>query len=377
MKKIVILGNVNNKWIFEYVNNVLLDDDTQVFILSEEEKHKSYFDGFSNIKVFMCMPNIIIQRMRLGMILYGYNVMQILRRIGKVDCIHIQYASLRKLFLLRFLHDYSSKIVVTYWGSDLLRVSERILKIHDKWLKNADIVTVGSSSMEEYFVQKFSSAIQEKLRVVRFGVPGIEPIMDMNPNIETLKRKWGVPPKKVVLTIGYNGSKQQNHIPVINAIGKLDKDIRDKLFLLLPMTYGMTEEYLNTVINSADSYHFDYLILKEYVSSPLMAELCYITDVFIHAQNTDAFSATVQEFLCAEKLLLNPIWIQYHELDTEKVFYLKYNSFDEIAGIIFSYLANGLSEDELKALKRNRKIICDLSSWKKLRENWRTILYMK
>ena len=76
------------------------------------------------------------------------------------------------------------------------------------------------------------------------------------------------------------------------------------------MTYAVNEEYsLRVKDEMNDSCEFEVSILEDYLTPDQMAELFVKSDCMIHAQITDALSASVQEILYAGKLVFNPEWL--------------------------------------------------------------------
>ena len=110
--------------------------------------------------------------------------------------------------------------------------------------------------------------------------------------------------------------------------------------------------------------------IEEFLNDNNLGKLRESTDVFIHAQKTDASSASVQEYLYARKVVYNPVWIQYRDLKDNNVFYFEYNDYDELVKKLESYLHTGLSEQELENISKNSDIIWNLSSWDSVSKKW-------
>ena len=141
------------------------------------------------------------------------------------------------------------------------------------------------------------------------------------------------------------------------------------------MTYGVRDaDYISEVDLYLKGVNISgYIILKDYMNGEECARLNCVTDVFVHAQTTDAFSASVQEFLYAGKLVLNPSWIRYDEHEERGIFYLKYDSFDLLDECINSAIV-GLSCGMYKSkLEKNREILHDFTSWEVVTPSWRRL----
>jgi hypothetical protein len=292
------------------------------------------------------------------------------KKMGKFDALHIHYVNKRKLVASRLIRHNTNQVIVTFWGSDLLGKTREELLSFEKYLTKVDKITLGSSEMSSYFNGIFSDSIRKKASVIRFGVNSLEPIYNMEDNTNRLKEKWKIPLDKKVITIGYNGSERQNHNKVIKSIINIDKLEKKDLYLLLPMTYGLTSKYLSIIEENLNQTGIEYRILKDYLNSNEIAEICSITDIFVHAQDTDAFSASVQEYLCAGTIVLNPSWISYKELIDEDVKYWEYQSYDDLKKMLQYLLTDGISDDDRQCLILNKEKMYKLSSWSLLKEKW-------
>ena len=66
--------------------------------------------------------------------------------------------------------------------------------------------------------------------------------------------------------------------------------------------------------NSTESIANEQL-LRQLLDEEKMAKLRCISDIMLHAQPTDAFSASVQECLYCGAIVFNGAWLVYNELD--------------------------------------------------------------
>lgn len=359
---IVILGDPNSIWIKRYINNVLKEKSNKVYIFTENTWNNDnvYND---NVKIINCKIKEIYRKLRLASVIYGIHFLQWINKNDEIDCMHIHFVNNRKLIALLLTHKKIKKIIVTFWGSDLLRSDVINKHYFKKCYQYIDNISVGSNQMKEYFINNSKICMGEKVQVVRFGVDGIDTINEL---INSYKKAND----NICVAIGYNGSKQQNHLTVIEEISKLPKKLREKLILILPMTYGLNKNYYFDVKQKLDSLGINYKIYTEYLNSTEMSKIELEADIFIHAQKSDALSASVQEFLAAGTIVLNPKWIEYEELKDNDVFYYEYNSNSDISEILLSILNNGISEEVRKKLKDNINIMVNMSSWRTLIDEW-------
>lgn len=371
MKHIAILGDPSSIWIKTYVNEVFENDSDSIVIFTDKPVNEETQNFYSNkIKIISCSNKKIVKKLKLDKILYLLKTLYAFSKEEKFDYLHVHYVNNRKLIAVNAVKRYVKKIIITFWGSDLLRKDRNELNKMSKYLENANKITVGSNEMKKFFINNFPEKISNKISVVRFGVNGLSAIYNMQTSQSDIKVNWGIPNEKYVFTIGYNGSEQQNHIRVLNELKNIPENLRNNIYLILPMTYGLNEDYYKKIKTLIEDIGCEYLLLLDYMDTDEIAKLCNITDVFVHAQKTDAFSASVQEYLCAGKLLINPSWITYDELINNHVFYWEFKTYDELKTKIEHFISSGLTDDEEKFLNNNKQIMFMLSSWDSLRHKW-------
>ena len=166
---------------------------------------------------------------------------------------------------------------------------------------------------------------------------------------------------------------QQQHLKVLQEILKLPIEIRNKIHLVLRLTYGNgDDDYVSSIKQYVKNTECSSTILESFMTDKEVAEITAITDIFIHAQTTDARSASMCEHLYAKCLVVNPSWIKYSDLE-DSVFYLKFNSFDELPKIISNNLVNKNNSPYKMKLYANTDAIYNLCSWDRFIPEWRKI----
>lgn len=187
--------------------------------------------------------------------------------------------------------------------------------------------------------------------------------------LEDLRIKWKIPEGKTVIAIGYNGIPQQQHIEVLSTIKRLEDKQKEKIFLLLQMTYGGTRIYRRQVIAAAEKTGCEYMAVQQFLTEEQVADLRIITDIFINAQTTDAFSGTVCENMYAGTLLLNAKWLCYQEFKEHDFHYLEFQDINDIGLLIETVL-------EQKAdVAKNKELIWQLRSWECCARKWQKVYH--
>ena len=78
------------------------------------------------------------------------------------------------------------------------------------------------------------------------------------------------------------------------------------------------------------------LILDKYMSNLDVVNLRMATDLFIHAQNSDANAGTIAEYLLCQKKIINPVWITYPHYETYGSPFYLFSDFEELPEVIIS-----------------------------------------
>ena len=135
------------------------------------------------------------------------------------------------------------------------------------------------------------------------------------------------------------------------------------------MTYGNKDaDYENQLQATGKDLVCDVIFFYDFMSSEDTARLRRVADIFIHAQPTDAFSATVQEFLYSGTIVLNGSWLRYNELNNNGV---EYYEFDKIENIPILLMETIKDIDRLKErMQLNTERIYKISSWEANANTW-------
>ena len=375
MGNILIISEINSIWTRRCIENSNIIGKNNIYVLYDNSVIiDSFYSENGIILSHFDKKNIWDNVPKIRGLVYRYNyikhIIALEKKVGHFDVIHVHYINYEKLLAIKHLRPFATRIICTFWGSDLLRASDKKLQKYKKFFNYVDIITMSTGEMKKRFTSVFGNELESKVKLLRFGISNLAYIHpDTDNNIET-KQFFSIPTEKTVITIGYNGSLSQNHIEVIEALSSLSDEIKSTLYLQLPLSYGLKPEYKILIKKHLDSSGCEYGLIEEFLNDNNLGKLRESTDVFIHAQKTDASSASVQEYLYARKVVYNPVWIQYRDLKDNNVFYFEYNDYDELVKKLESYLHTGLSEQELENISKNSDIIWNLSSWDSVSKKW-------
>ena len=367
--RILLMGGSGSIILRRYIEHVLLDNGFEIHLATQCRSTETVeFCKKNNIKLVKSNEKVILLSRipKLGRILDL--VITIVQLYKKYDRFHVHYMDKASLLSAMILRKKCDKVIGTYWGSDLLRKSDDKLLGEKRFLKYFDIISLPTIGMKEKFLSIYNAEYKGRVSCVRFGVQGFEDIKGVlkHETKEECKEYFGFQREKVVIAIGYNGNKAQQHIKVIESLSKLPNDFLKELVLVFQMTYGgFTQEYQHEIISALEGLECDVKIFSEFMNDTDVARLRIAADIFVHAQISDALSASIQEYVYAGAVVLNPMWIKYIETEEIGIDIKEYSKFEEIADIVKEICDKGI-----KTNNENRMALEQLTSWSSVRKGW-------
>ena len=237
----------------------------------------------------------------------------------KYDIVNIHYAKPRLSYVMSWIKRSAKTIVISPWGSDVLRVEgESRIKHLRKVYSLASYVTVSKdSNIGKQVIEKFGV---DSNKLVKLGWGG--DLFDFIQNnkssvsIESAKERFGLN-GRFVITCGYNPQIQQRHEEIINAINGIRDQLPDNLTLLFPFTYGYggLEYYRESIKEKAKGLGIPFVSVEERLNMSDLLKLRMATDIFVHIQTTDAGSRSVMEYVLLNKKVVHGSWIKYAYLE--------------------------------------------------------------
>ena len=282
------------------------------------------------------------------------------KNIHENDIIVLHFIDPGYYRFIKQLRNKTKNIVFHWWGSDLYRSDERIKKIQREMSTMARR-HVMVNGMNDYFINNFPQEAS-KIHFAKFGINLLD-LMNEIPNDfnkNDLKKKFLIPEDHIVIACGYNGSRGQQHLIMIDALDRLPQSIKSRIFLLLPMTYGADDDYVREIESHLEFSGIKFRILTSFLNTLNLINLRFLSDLTINIQVSDGFSASIRESLYAGNILIVGDWLPYHEIKEWGVFYIE-TSIDtlkqKIEDVFISYEVY-----KIRTLK-NREIIYQTSSW--------------
>lgn len=275
------------------------------------------------------------------------------------------------IYLATDLRNLSKNFYPMVWGSDFYRANTSLREKKRVIFDNARYIIFANPVNAFDFISYYRD-YKEKSIITGFGVAKFDLIkkVKMQYTIEQLKTSFGFPSDKIIVAVGYNGTKGQQHEKLLEQVSALNHLVKDRIFLLLQMTYGLDKEYAKNVQIKAKMTGINYKIITQFLDDEETSKLRLAVDVVLNAQITDGFSSSVQEHIFARNILVVGEWLPYRPLELAKIFYYKtpLESFGKnLTEVVEQY-------NEVKTLTRdNPNKLYAISSWSSRIKNWVSI----
>lgn len=278
--------------------------------------------------------------------------------------VNVHYISIENAFCYKAFRRVSNKVLLTPYGSDILRAPGYVLKMLRGLFKHADFVC-DSGSQLSLAVKEIYKIKEDKLVGLCFGSKVIDELDRSSTTKEDAKRLLGIS-GLYAITVGYNASRNQNHIQVIEQLAGLPDTIKKNAVILLPLTYPSDEAYISLLKSKLRELDLRYVIFDKFLSLQELIIIRLASDLFINAQTTDASSASVKEYLLANNVLLNASWLDYPLLRKCGVPYVVFNTYEELCDLICHILE---SKDDYILQKPSRDFLLQ-EGWKNRIKAW-------
>lgn len=289
-------------------------------------------------------------------------------RVKKYDLINIHYLTYHSSILLPMYKRKAKKIMISPWGSDIYRIPNlKIKKKFQKIYEAADYVSTDHDIKFREDILKIFSVPQRKLIDLGFGSEIIDVLIDKEQVTKESAKKELKVEDTFIITCGYNRNQAHNHLAIIEALIKVKDILPKNTLLFFPMTYGPADnEYFNRIKTKLIENNFKFTIFEEFIAAERLALIEKACDLFIHVQNTDANSASLQEYLLCGTDILNGGWLKYPQFEKYGTPYMQVPSIDELSDKLtqyFTFRNNIPVPKELKEEIRKNAWSCKIKEW--------------
>jgi len=374
-KKILIVGNPNHIFVKNLVIELKKNYNHRVDILSCFDKYNSdevYYDNLFEIKA-NSSQNSKSRIVRKFSIIYSYiKTIFYIRKLKMYDAINIQYVNKGYLYLFNTMIKKTKKTILTFWGSDFYRISSKEKNKLKGILDKATLISFTNEQTSSEFGLYYND-YSEKIMISRFGLEALSEIKKLllDENLENKINdfifKYGLDESKKNIVCGYNASKQQQHLEILENLNEIQDRYKEEIMLVFPMTYGDKSNIIE-VEDKLKKTKFKYVIFKEYMQNEEVALLRLITDIMINVQTTDQLSGSMQETLFAGNVVINGSWLPYDVFEANGAKYLKIDNLNKLKDVIENSLDN--LENIKNETGNNKELIWKLSSWENTIKMW-------
>lgn len=320
MKKIIILyGPISQKHLIDSIISHCSSQELQIVGFNTGDW--TFNNNHTQIPFFYKILSKLLNVRKVGGLIYLLFFTSLLKKVTKgYDAIDVTFFTKIYYPFLDFCINYNIPYKITIWGSDFYRASKSDLQKKLYYLTHARLIQVETESVKGDLLNVFPS-IGDKIDVCNYGVDLFDYIdSQRSKRNQYLKIDTG---NKIVITCGYNGSKGQQHYKIIEELSKLPKEIKQKLFLFFPMTYGVpNEEYINTLKTNLSRVEIPYRIFTKRLSECELADLRLMSDIALNIQITDAFSSSLVEHIYAGSTLVVGKWLPYSVFSKYGIYYI-------------------------------------------------------
>lgn len=262
------------------------------------------------------------------------------RDLCDYDLFHLHWPSLHSASMLRRV-PAKKPVVLSFWGHDVLDGScEDTHRFQRRAINRADIVTVRSIDLREHLYSKFGRACSSKIRIAKFANDMFRErdALDMSRLRAAFRGRHDIAQDAIVITLGHCGHPKENHVSVLESLHSLGTETTD-VVLMIPMTYGGTQDYRERVRRAAQSMGLRVLILENFTDREGVWETRAATDVFISVPDEDSFSAAMCESILAGAVAIVGDWLPYGALRRLGVHYRSVETITDVKDAILTVLS--------------------------------------
>lgn len=289
---------------------------------------------------------------------FQFLIQRLFRRYNLVD-FHAYYPYYNNLISNCIKKDV--RFDITLWGSELLRADEKRIEQLRYGFDNCYLVKM-SDNLQTAMLRIYGKQYYDKCRTVFFGncdFPKIDAI-EKESKYVLKERLYGKVDGKKILVLGYNGIPSQNHDKMIHALDSLSQEEKASIHVVLPMTYGATQDYIAQIRRLVNDTNISYTLLDSYMSTDEVAALRITADIVINIQNTDALAGSLQDHLYCGNVCIFGDWLDYSLYSQNEIFYIK-TSMNEVSSHLRDVLLN--FNKYYQASSGNHDKIKNLLSW--------------
>jgi len=347
--------------------NVLFD----CFIVSpiSSEDRLIHTQTFSHVISNEYINGALARIRKIGILFSFFNLWKISRNLPQYDIIHIHYHHWYIALISKVLRRKCSKLIISFFGSDFNEVSKFHHFCNKRSIGLADTICATNPVFLSKIFNFYNLDAKRKASSILFPLmSAFSEFKDFLKKNDSLMAKNALKIHKKIITCGYSGARIVQHQAIWTSIVE-SKIKKEEYKIIFPMTYGTQKaESIKNLKESIAGSKFDVFIIEDYLEVNDLIRLRLATDIFIHIQTRDQFSASMLEHLAAGSVAIIGKWLPYDLLREKGVYAVWINSPDELTEALDNVISNFQMHKDRTSV--NRQIILDLVDWNNIKKDW-------
>lgn len=378
--RILLVGIIYSVHTYNFINETLLKINADKIVIwgvdsnLEKEIKDSYDLFYQNNNISVIQKEVESQGKSYDLI-KGFEKA---REFGIFDVCHLHFLNYETVTIGLLVKNICKKLISNYWGSDWLRAKDTQKQYQKYLLELSDYIVADSLQICKQVDEYYKTVFKEKIKYIRFKTPVISKMRSGEITADIKKQfmeKYHILSDKIIVTCGYNASEAHRHKDIIKAIKGLSKENMNKLFAIIPMTYGKYPQYVEEIKQNLKASAIDGIVIENYMDFRTVALLRLITNIFINVEPTDAYSSTMIEYAYCNKITIIGSWLDYSELEKRGAYFEKIDGIEGLKNVLEKALNN--LEEMQKLFSDNRTASENFQEDKAGNERWKEIYYAK
>lgn len=284
------------------------------------------------------------------------------------DAVNIQFAAPVYADLLRHLRARGRKLVTSIWGSDFIRASEVDRDALGCTMRASDAITTNNPEIQNKLREQYPE-VAARVRIMPLGLRSLDVIARLLKSESQVQTRagLGIDQDSVVVVCGYNATRQQQHLQIIQAIAALSPNTKARSLFVFPVTYPDDIAYKEEICAALDKTGAKYLLMQEKTSIEDICRVRIASDVTLNIQTTDSLSASIQEHIYAGSRIIVGKWLPYGLFEDMGVPLERVADASDIAALLETVVRK---PDPAVSRPSYVNRIHDYSSWSVVADRW-------
>jgi len=275
------------------------------------------------------------------------------------DYYHFHFVVKNNLLEIPLINEMKSKIIISFWGSDLMRKSGLInFYLSSLACKKASIITIQSIELKEILLSKYSRDLHEKIKVQQFILD--KTIFDSIDRNSKSSQSEFLDSDKINILIGHNANPDNRHKNIVDSLLKLKN--QERYTLVFVFGYGINNEdfkcyYKQHLKGLLEGSSFNFRFIDKYLDPESIGVIRRNAEITIHTPVSDALSAAITESMYAGNMVITGAWLPYGPFRRAGCKFWEVEAFDDLISIVQNY--EEIVKEEKSKLVANKLVVKD------------------